>query len=47
MDHTAGFEDRAFGDLFERNPDYVRPLDLYLTRERARRVRQPGAPDTR
>jgi CubicO group peptidase (beta-lactamase class C family) len=42
MDHAAGFEDRAFGDLFERNPDYVRPLDLYLMRERPRRVRAPG-----
>jgi CubicO group peptidase (beta-lactamase class C family) len=42
MDHTAGFEDRAFGHLFERDPDYVRPLDLYLRRERPRRVRPPG-----
>ncbi|MDB5417034.1 MAG: beta-lactamase class, partial [Phenylobacterium sp.] len=42
MDHSAGFEDRAFGQLFERDPDYVRPLDLYLRRERPRRVRPPG-----
>jgi CubicO group peptidase (beta-lactamase class C family) len=42
MDHSAGFEDRLFGHLIERDPDYVRPLDLYLRRERPRRVRPPG-----
>lgn len=42
MAHTAGFEDRAFGQLFERDYDYVRPLELYLRRERPRRVRPPG-----
>jgi len=42
MAHAAGFEDRAFGQLFERDPDYVRPLELYLRRERVRRVRPPG-----
>jgi CubicO group peptidase (beta-lactamase class C family) len=42
MDHSAGFEDRTFGHLFERDPDYVRPLDLYLRNERPRRVRAPG-----
>ena len=30
MDHSAGFEDRALGQLFERNPSRVRPLELYL-----------------
>jgi CubicO group peptidase (beta-lactamase class C family) len=43
MDHSAGFEDRALGQLFERNYDRVRPLDLYLRQERPRRVRAPGA----
>ncbi|MBS0361987.1 MAG: beta-lactamase family protein, partial [Proteobacteria bacterium] len=43
MDHSAGFEDRAFGQLFERNFDRVRPLDLYLRQERPKRVRAPGA----
>ncbi|HKR90347.1 MAG TPA: serine hydrolase domain-containing protein, partial [Phenylobacterium sp.] len=42
MDHAAGFEDRAFGELFLRDYDYVRPLELYLRRERPRRVRPPG-----
>ncbi|CAN7226368.1 serine hydrolase [Phenylobacterium sp. LjRoot219] len=42
MAHAAGFEDRAFGQLFVRDPDYVRPLELYLRRERVRRVRPPG-----
>lgn len=42
MAHSAGFEDRAFGQLFERDPDYVRPLELYLRRERVNRVRPPG-----
>jgi CubicO group peptidase (beta-lactamase class C family) len=42
MDHAAGFENRAFGQLFVEDPDYVRPLDLYLRRERPRRVRPPG-----
>ncbi|WP_309605514.1 serine hydrolase domain-containing protein [Phenylobacterium sp.] len=43
MDHSAGFEDRALGQLFERNYDRVRPLDLYLRQERPRRVHAPGA----
>jgi CubicO group peptidase (beta-lactamase class C family) len=43
MDHSAGFEDRAFGQLFERNFDRVRPLDLYLRQERPKRVHAPGA----
>ena len=41
--HTAGFEDRALGQLFERDPARVRPLDLYLRQERPRRVRSAGA----
>ncbi|MET0272187.1 MAG: serine hydrolase domain-containing protein, partial [Phenylobacterium sp.] len=43
MDHSAGFEDRALGQLFERNFDRVRPLDLYLRQERPKRVHAPGA----
>jgi CubicO group peptidase (beta-lactamase class C family) len=42
MDHSAGFEDRALGQLFERNYDRVRPLDLYLRQERPKRVHAPG-----
>ena len=30
MDHSAGFEDRALGHLFERNFNRVRPLAEYL-----------------
>jgi CubicO group peptidase (beta-lactamase class C family) len=43
MTHTSGFEDRALGQLFERDPERVRPLLLYLRQERPRRVREPGA----
>jgi CubicO group peptidase (beta-lactamase class C family) len=42
MDHSAGFEDRALGQLMERNYDRVRPLDLYLRQERPKRVHAPG-----
>ncbi len=42
MDHTAGFEDRSLGQLFERNYDRVRPLQTYLRQERPHRVREPG-----
>ncbi|HJV43798.1 serine hydrolase domain-containing protein [Caulobacter sp.] len=42
MTHTGGFEDRALGQLFERDPDRVRPLADYLRQERPRRVREPG-----
>lgn len=42
MDHSAGFEDRALGQLFENDPRRVRPLDLYLRQERPDRVRAPG-----
>jgi CubicO group peptidase (beta-lactamase class C family) len=43
MDHSPGFEDRALGQLFERNFDRVRPLDVYLRQERPERVHAPGA----
>ena len=42
MDHSAGFEDRALGHLFERDPDRERSLALYLQKERPRRVHAPG-----
>lgn len=42
MTHTAGFEDRVLGQLFERDYDRVRPLNMYLRQERPRRVREPG-----
>ena len=42
MTHTAGFEDRVLGQLFERDPRRERPLDLYLRQERPNRVREPG-----
>jgi len=40
--HSAGFEDRALGQLFERDPRRERPLELYLRQERPNRVREPG-----
>ncbi len=43
MAHTPGFEDRALGQLFERDPARVRPLDVYLRQERPRRVREAGS----
>ncbi|WP_421738637.1 serine hydrolase domain-containing protein [Caulobacter sp.] len=43
MTHTPGFEDRALGQLFERDWKRVRPLNEYLRQERPRRVREPGA----
>ena len=43
MTHTAGFEDRAMGQLFEHDWKRVRPLNEYLRQERPRRVREPGA----
>jgi CubicO group peptidase (beta-lactamase class C family) len=43
MDHSPGFEDRVLGQLFERDFDRVRPLDVYLRQERPRRVHAPGA----
>lgn len=42
MNHTAGFEDRALGQLVERDEGRVRPLAVYLRQERPRRVRAPG-----
>jgi CubicO group peptidase (beta-lactamase class C family) len=42
MAHAPGFEDRALGQLFERDADRVRPLDLYLRQERPARVRAAG-----
>jgi CubicO group peptidase (beta-lactamase class C family) len=43
MTHQPGFEDRALGQLFEKDPKRVRPLLTYLRQERPRRVRAPGA----
>ncbi|MBV9510654.1 MAG: beta-lactamase family protein, partial [Caulobacteraceae bacterium] len=42
LTHTAGFEDRALGQLYERDPAQVRTLMDYLREERPRRVREPG-----
>jgi len=42
MTHTPGFEDRMFGQLFERDWRRVRPLNTYLRHEQPRRVREPG-----
>lgn len=46
MDHSAGFEDRALGHLFERNPRRERSLADYLRQERPRRVHAPGEMST-
>ncbi|MBP8247751.1 MAG: serine hydrolase [Phenylobacterium sp.] len=43
LDHSAGFEDRALGQLFEKNPSRERPLAAYLRQERPRRVHAPGS----
>lgn len=43
MDHSAGFEDRALGHLFEQRPGRERPLATYLQQERPRRVAEAGA----
>jgi CubicO group peptidase (beta-lactamase class C family) len=40
--HTAGFEDRTLGQLFERDPRRERSLEQYLRQERPNRVREPG-----
>lgn len=42
MDHASGFEERALGRLYERDPKQVRPLEVYLRQERPRRVRAPA-----
>lgn len=43
MDHSGGFEDRALGQLIEKNPQRERSLAEYLMKERPHRVRPPGA----
>lgn len=43
MAHTPGFEDRALGQLFERDPARVRPQLAYLRQERPSRVFEPGS----
>jgi CubicO group peptidase (beta-lactamase class C family) len=40
--HTSGFEERTFGQSFERDWQRVRSLNQYLRQERPRRVREPG-----
>ena len=42
IDHTAGFEDSAFGHLFVDRPEKLLPLGDYLTHFRVHRVREPG-----
>jgi CubicO group peptidase (beta-lactamase class C family) len=42
MTHSAGFENKMLGRLFEVKPDRVRALETYLRQERPRRVRAPG-----
>jgi CubicO group peptidase (beta-lactamase class C family) len=42
MTHSAGFEDRALGRLFERDAERVRPLAVYLRQEKPRRVHPAG-----
>src|SRR5205823_4836383 len=42
MTHSAGFEDKTLGRLFEVRPNRVRALGAYLRQERPRRVRAPG-----
>ena len=44
--HQTGFEDRQLGQLMEKDPDRIRPLELYLRQERPRRVREPGGAPT-
>lgn len=43
MTHSAGFEDRILGQLFEQDANRIRALDVYLRQERPRRVREAGA----
>ncbi|MGZ6027603.1 MAG: serine hydrolase domain-containing protein, partial [Caulobacteraceae bacterium] len=40
--HTEGFEDRAYGQLIEKNPQRIRTLETYLRQERPGRVRGAG-----
>ncbi|MDB5468452.1 MAG: serine hydrolase [Caulobacter sp.] len=42
MNHRPGFEDRAFGQLFEKDPARVRPMLTWLKQERPRREWAPG-----
>ena len=42
MTHSPGFEDTAFGHLFEGSPDSLRPSSVYLREQRPDRVREPG-----
>jgi CubicO group peptidase (beta-lactamase class C family) len=46
MSHTPGFEDKAMGQLFERDADRIRPLATYLRQERPDRVRESGQVST-
>ena len=46
MSHTPGFEDKAMGQLFERDADRIRPIATYLRQERPDRVREPGLVST-
>ncbi|WP_304218969.1 serine hydrolase [Phenylobacterium aquaticum] len=43
MDHSGGFEDRALGQLIEKNPARERALSEYLRQEWPRRMESPGA----
>jgi CubicO group peptidase (beta-lactamase class C family) len=42
MDHASGFEERALGRLYERDPARVRSLETYLRQESPRRTLAPG-----
>jgi CubicO group peptidase (beta-lactamase class C family) len=42
MTHSAGFEDKVFGHLFESRPDSLRPSSVYMREQRPDRVREPG-----
>lgn len=46
MSHTPGFEDKAMGQLFERDESRIRPLATYLRQERPDRVRESGQVST-
>ncbi len=43
MTHSPGFEDRIYGQLIEKDPRRLRPLDVYLHQERPHRVREAGS----
>ena len=43
LTQSSGFERRANGQLMEKDPRRIRPLDTYLKQERPRRVRPPGS----